>query len=794
MEKTLSPVLIQIHWGVCKGGAFVDGESSSIFTVESVAEVGQKNISLSDSTGLLVGQVIAYTDTIQYYSSKIATIDSNMVTLEDNLEVTVPTGDNVFSWYTNNSHPTTQGMYSIIDYAKRYLQAGNRMGDQERVFDVFGADLLNGTLLGTASIAVDATNDYLNPGFPNYGSANITCNASGDGLSFDTDSQSASTYSYDVLINAGPSGVMTILFKSGETILKTVEHTTEGSSIKLFNGQFQLKQSGIITVEITSTGNSFKIGYIRINKKIVANDNLDSGTHVILGDSWAALGSTTARLQNNYSNATFYNEGVGGNTVSMINARFDTDVVPHKPRYIWIFVGTNDVFNSNFSTFNSGIQELITKCVTIGAKPIIFDCSVCPRVYSGKADWELTNKSHEYALLTDYNSDEGVIVSGFNDPASKWQIKITAKENIIGGSITNFSYPFLLSGIPADQLAQCRSDRLDLRVFDSNGTALDRIIQLNGGVLTFKADGSAAAKDFYLEGGSGVEYANSTAVFDGGVLALNFDETTGDYIDSTGGGNAALNVAGDITRGNDGKLGKAVQFSGGGGYLQVADRDNLSFGTNGPCSIIAWVFLPTGTSTINLLDKSGEYRSRISSGSPGTFRYSEGSTTIYQGRTAPAIASGQWIQIVCQIRTDTIQEIWCNGVKVDNAYLNNGTFVGMTNTANPVTIGKFLTTNANGKICRLIVRNSALSAVEIAAYYSYEGSPNSQYTIGSVITKKSSLTLNTPNFKGGSTIVNMEGNGNNCYITYIDNNTNELKICNINILNNDVITTDVSIG
>jgi hypothetical protein len=102
-----------------------------------------------------------------------------------------------------------------------------------------------------------------------------------------------------------------------------------------------------------------------------------TGTHVLLGDSWFDDGTIHSRLIQKLPNASVINRGIGGNTTQDLLDRFDEDVTPNAPDYVWIISGTNDYWQGvSTSTFKTNLKMLIKKLHDIGAKVIIIDSSV----------------------------------------------------------------------------------------------------------------------------------------------------------------------------------------------------------------------------------------------------------------------------------------------------------------------------------------------------------------------------------------------------------------------------------
>jgi len=127
----------------------------------------------------------------------------------------------------------------------------------------------------------------------------------------------------------------------------------------------------------------------------VGNDK-NRGTHVLFGDSWAGP-EIRDRLQIRLPDAHVVSAGVGGDDAQRLIDRFDRDVVPLKPDFVWVMVGTNDVYeNTGIATFIDRLKVIDGKIRKIGATPIIFDVSVCPDSYPGR-DYNLHELSNSYA-------------------------------------------------------------------------------------------------------------------------------------------------------------------------------------------------------------------------------------------------------------------------------------------------------------------------------------------------------------------------------------------------------------
>lgn len=124
-------------------------------------------------------------------------------------------------------------------------------------------------------------------------------------------------------------------------------------------------------------------------------DALNTGKHVLLGDSWFSSEGVSQRLAEKLSDAQIINEGVGGSTAANLLSRFDQAVTAQNPDVVWLIAGTNDYYQGvSLVEYTKNMRALITKINALGAKAIVIDASVAPLI-SGSAS--LTDLSHEYA-------------------------------------------------------------------------------------------------------------------------------------------------------------------------------------------------------------------------------------------------------------------------------------------------------------------------------------------------------------------------------------------------------------
>ncbi len=148
-----------------------------------------------------------------------------------------------------------------------------------------------------------------------------------------------------------------------------------------------------------------------IDAPAIAQDS--AGTVVVgFGDSWiAGDGSTPEResiltqLAIELPQATIINKGSGGNTITDLLSRFDTDVVPLNPDYVIVNTGTNDSYNPSSGTFFPNavdyfaysMNELISRIMAIGARPIVIGVPGLAESDGAFAAWALNDRAKTYS-------------------------------------------------------------------------------------------------------------------------------------------------------------------------------------------------------------------------------------------------------------------------------------------------------------------------------------------------------------------------------------------------------------
>ncbi len=180
---------------------------------------------------------------------------------------------------------------------------------------------------------------------------------------------------------------------------------------------------------------------------------------------------------------------------------------------------------------------------------------------------------------------------------------------------------------------------------------------------------------------------------------------------------------------------KSILLGGIDDYVDIADNSNLSFGngsTDSPFSISAWVKM-TDATRFRIVSKSGatnlEYLFSTGGSDTLVFNLYDNSTGSRIGRlysTALTSFQGSWIHLAATYSgngSSTGLKIYLNGSRVDNTDSNSGSYTAMENTTQPLYIGKFTTTYANGNVDETAVFNSELSQSDVTTIYN-GGVPN----------------------------------------------------------------------
>ncbi len=409
ISPAASYTVVDMHYGSLRGRGATSTEtfSEGIYSVASPAAAGATAITLSAnssvnySVALVAGQMIAYLGMDgNYYSAAISSVAGVTLNLCSALTVGVATGNNVFSFYVNEAHPTTYGYYAIADHALKSAKSSyKRVAVMEVKNHVGGATVTTDTseLIGSVGSSSVPAFDVLCP------------TAASDGISGSVAVKESGAYLLKFVINSGGvsgsiivttgSYTNTITFSTNEPVAVDVPVTVQNAD-------------GVISVFVktNTNGGSFKLlKNVAVLKADSVSPSLNGGKHVLLGDSWFQQGQVFDRLVDRLPKAEVINKGVGGQNAGQIVGRFETDVAPESPDIVWFISGTNDYYqNVTPELFNYYIGLLKAKCAAIGAHLVMLTSSV------GAAQFDTTrfNVSRRLANETLYYDSNLEATSG----------------------------------------------------------------------------------------------------------------------------------------------------------------------------------------------------------------------------------------------------------------------------------------------------------------------------------------------------------------------------------------------
>lgn len=227
--------------------------------------------------------------------------------------------------------------------------------------------------------------------------------------------------------------LITYLASNGEYYTAHVE-STNGQTITLKSGLQAPISAGQNVWNFYENGSHPNVfGYRAIADfaiREVGLSNLNTGRHVLLGDSWFDSEGVSERLAERLSSATIINKGVGGNTSSNMVNRFDVDVTSQNPDFVWVMAGVNDYLQDvPTATYLANMQTILAKISSIGAEPVVFDAAVSQLFFGSDERRQL---SHAYSEglsgggdgYIDYELGDAVAPPQTNDISNPTSINI----------------------------------------------------------------------------------------------------------------------------------------------------------------------------------------------------------------------------------------------------------------------------------------------------------------------------------------------------------------------------------
>ncbi|MFA5693488.1 MAG: SGNH/GDSL hydrolase family protein [Acholeplasmataceae bacterium] len=123
----------------------------------------------------------------------------------------------------------------------------------------------------------------------------------------------------------------------------------------------------------------------------------------VLGTGYVGLINSKIIKKYPNLNLRFINQGISGNRVVDLLNRFDRDVLPFKPDYVFILIGINDLhgtynrpqipeFNKNHLIYKEELEKLIIKILNINSKVILLS----PFLIEANSKDFLKEKTYQY--------------------------------------------------------------------------------------------------------------------------------------------------------------------------------------------------------------------------------------------------------------------------------------------------------------------------------------------------------------------------------------------------------------
>ena len=304
-----------------------------------------------------------------------------------------------------NDYSVNGGRVAIVDGGLRYTPKPNYIGADSFWYSI--ADSLGRTnavevtvtVTGNGTGITDATHllmqvDFLKKQRFVWGEAGGTKNMKA--------AQASSAGSFQLKVSNDPNlldnQLITYLSTDGQYYTVATSQSS-GDTINLKTAlPAPIAEGGDVWNFYKNASHPNTIGYRSLADFALRNADtaeLNTGKHVLLGDSWFSSFGIRERLAEKLPNAQFINLGVGGDTAADLLGRFDSQVAPQSPDVVWLIAGTNDYYQDvSVEAYISNMEKIIVKINAMGAKAMVFDSSIAP---SNSGSDALTEKSRQYA-------------------------------------------------------------------------------------------------------------------------------------------------------------------------------------------------------------------------------------------------------------------------------------------------------------------------------------------------------------------------------------------------------------
>lgn len=433
---------INLHFGSMHGNPYRQNELGGTiqFSVASQVEKGSYQITLASTSGLGSNHTIVYLCADGTYKTNvILSIAGAVINLKKPLQETVNVGPNLWNFWSDRAHPNTYGFYAIADDAIEQLKY---VGEVE--YTLLPSELK--PLSTNSTITLLNGDDPEAPGCVDVQYAHVTSvNAADDtGVVSPPISLTAGMYKITGVVNSSVNAdieeLTVAVFQSRPTgqIGNDISQQVATARIRVkdcltyFEISFYAQDNFYHTLEFRpSNSGTFEIGKCECVKLSANILSLNSGKHVLYGDSWINRGDIYNRLVQRLPGAEIIKKGNSGWASDQLYADFDNQVTPEQPDFVWLMCGTNDYFrNYSVDKFSFEMGRIKQKIFDLKAHCIGWDPSV------GSNDDPDTTLSHnltrsrQYALVTSYRKSN----SKFNgEPIRKVRDTINISESLAAG-------------------------------------------------------------------------------------------------------------------------------------------------------------------------------------------------------------------------------------------------------------------------------------------------------------------------------------------------------------------------
>ncbi|QKQ46836.1 GDSL-type esterase/lipase family protein [Achromobacter denitrificans] len=378
-------------------------------TTTRAVDIGSLEIPVIDATVFKADQLICFVGTDnQYYSGVIKSAGSTSILLKTASPAALAAGAPVYNFYRNEAHASEYGNYAIIDGSIRQLTHAEMHVVTQSPASWVGSS--------SGVVTQDQTFTYNNPGALITGrfGALVTCPGLSAGAASSPVALRAGVYNVQVPINVGQrvggyAGAVIVdvveTTAAGQTAVIGTQTTLGNDGIRLIKCMFSTQPGSTVHLQArnaNSGGAHFSLGQIRYCRVTDKIKNLDSGRHVLFGDSWVANGWVTDRMSAALPNAEIIRKGIPGDFIRGLVARFWTDVAPLKPDFVWVMCGTNDYYSYTAAQFSAELGTIKRNIMQIGAQAIFWNASVGSAYYPAPPFERLTN-SRAYAMDITYH-------------------------------------------------------------------------------------------------------------------------------------------------------------------------------------------------------------------------------------------------------------------------------------------------------------------------------------------------------------------------------------------------------